>query len=119
MIYLGKRLGINVKDMNQFYVHDFEPIFKVYTKWLEHIDDLRNTDKLLILSRNKNQQTGEEIPVEVTVRLTTFEGQEFVIAVSRDITERLTNEISKSKKSFPRNFNGNFFYLYKFSTWKF
>lgn len=94
-----KRLGINLQDMNQFYVHDFEPLFKDYTNWLNHTNELRNIGKLLILSRNRNQQTGEEIPVEVTVRLTTFEGQEFVVAVSRDITERVVNEKLKEQKS--------------------
>ena len=86
------RLGIAIEDMQHVYVQTFEPLFFEGAKWLEHIEELRNTEKLVIRSKNINHRTKTEIPVEVTVRLTVFNYQEVIIAVSRDISERLQNE---------------------------
>jgi len=86
------RLGIAIEDMQHVYVQTFEPLFFEGAKWLEHIEELRNTEKLVIRSKNINRRTKTEITVEVTVRLTVFNYQEVIIAVSRDLSERLQNE---------------------------
>lgn len=94
-----ERLGIKDVKSTNLLVSDFEPYFLEVQNWLDHVEDLRKKPKIVIQSKNINQQTKAEIPVEVTVRLTNFEGTDYVIAVSRDITERIQNEKLKAQKS--------------------
>jgi signal transduction histidine kinase len=85
--------------MTSLNVSDFEPLFLDKDEWIKHINELRNTEKLVIQSSNINHTNNSETPVEVTVRLTTIDNNDYVIAVSRDITERLQNEAYKEQKS--------------------
>ncbi|WP_162098417.1 response regulator [Nitritalea halalkaliphila] len=84
-----ERLGIHDFEPEELFVWDFEEIFKKEGAWQQHIEQLRHAGTLLIEGVNYNQKTGFPFPVEVTVQLATINGEEFVIANSRDISERV------------------------------
>jgi PAS domain S-box-containing protein len=84
----GHRLGINQSEVEKYNVRDFEKIFASEGAWEKHLSDVRQSDGLIIEGINVNQETGEKFPVEVSVKIARVEGEEFVIASSRDITDR-------------------------------
>jgi PAS domain S-box-containing protein len=92
IVFLNKeacdRLGIKPDEISNYNVWDFEPMFLNYSEWENHVDELKRNRKTTIESRNFNVKTKKEIPVEVTVTFTEIGDKSFIIAVSRDITER-------------------------------
>jgi PAS domain S-box-containing protein len=88
----GKRLGILPEEVNKFYVSDFEKTFKEPGQWQAHIESLNKNGQLILEGVNYNQVTGESFPVEVTVNLIKIREKRFIIAISRDISERKTRE---------------------------
>jgi PAS domain S-box-containing protein len=88
IIYLNKlsrkRLGILDFKQKDYYVSDFEPLFKKKDAWLEHIMELRECKSMVINSVNISIEDKIEIPVEVTVRLATISNKEYVVAVVKD-----------------------------------
>jgi PAS domain S-box-containing protein len=82
------RLGIDPSEITQHHVWDFEPLFRKPGAWEAHVAELRVEKQITIESLNLNVATGKEIPIEVTVNFEEINGQEYVIALSRDITER-------------------------------
>ncbi len=95
------RLGIKKEEVTSFNVKDFEKLFEDAEKWEEHIDDLRANDQIIIEGINKNVLTKEVFPVEVTVNLVEIGDAEYIIANSRDITDRKkieTRLIEQEKK---------------------
>ncbi len=87
-----KRLNIDAEDVHRHKVCDFEPLFLEEGAWGKHMEELRTNDRLLIRSININQQDGTEIPVEVAVSRELIEGEEYITAVSRDISKRVQIE---------------------------
>jgi len=83
-----KRLGIDRQDASKFKVSDFEKLFEDKVIWEEHVAELKKTDSLILEGLNKHQKTGETFPVEVTVKYIKIGDTGYVIANSRDITER-------------------------------
>ncbi len=92
LIYINEesanRLGISQDEVSQYKVSDFETIFQKEGAWEHHVEHLRRYKKMLIEGVNKNQTTGETFPVEVTVAYENLDGRGYIIAISRDITER-------------------------------
>lgn len=83
-----KRLGISWDEVKKIKVYDFEEIFTDVSDWNEHVNELKKMDFLTIEGVNKNQHTGEKFPVEVTVKYIKIGGNGFVVANSRDISDR-------------------------------
>jgi PAS domain S-box-containing protein len=96
MIYVNdtasKRLGINQSDVKNYHVSDFEKYFSEQSIWDNHLAFLRENKVFNIESVNNNQFTGEEIDVEVNVVYEDIDGSGYIIAASRDITERKKSE---------------------------
>jgi PAS domain S-box-containing protein len=96
MIYVNdtasKRLGINQSDVKNYHVSDFEKYFSEQLIWDNHLAFLRENKVFNIESVNNNQFTGEEIDVEVNVVYEDIDGSGYIIAASRDITERKKSE---------------------------
>lgn len=90
IIYLNKlsrkRLGITDLKRKDYYVSDFEPLFKEKAAWVDHIMELRASNSLLINSVNISVEDKIEIPVEVTARLATISENEFVVAAVKDVS---------------------------------
>jgi PAS domain S-box-containing protein len=96
----SKRLGIPQKNVEHYQVKDFEEIFNEPGSWEKHVEELKTMDHMVLEGVNKNQQTGTSFPVEVTVKYFDINGKGFIIASSRDITERkiYQNEIIRQKE---------------------
>ena len=88
----SNRLGIANNDIHLYRLEDFEPLFKIPINWENHIKDLKQKEHIIIESVNVNQQTGNLIPVEVTVTYKELDGKGYIIAISRDITDRKSFE---------------------------
>lgn len=84
----AERLGIPQNQVQQYRVFDFEKIFEKQADWERHIQDLKENGPIILEGKNFNRTTGETFDVEVTAKFIEIAGQNFVIANSRDITER-------------------------------
>jgi PAS domain S-box-containing protein len=91
----AKRLGINISNIERHHVSDFELIFKDNTEaWKLHVNELKQKGQIILEGENINQFTNEVINVEVTVNLISIKNKNFIIAISRDISERRKQEQS-------------------------
>lgn len=85
----SKRLGIRQDKISDYHVSDFELLFKDNPEmWAAHIAELKNQKSAVLEGQNLNQENGQLIPVEVTATLIAVKDKLFVVASSRDITER-------------------------------
>ncbi|MBL7936795.1 MAG: PAS domain S-box protein, partial [Bacteroidia bacterium] len=98
MVYLNKeasrRLGIDIAKMEDYYVKDFEKIFQDSDAWENHVLQVKTKGTQIIEGENVNAVTGKSFPVEVTVKFVEIDNVGYVIATSRDITERKQIEAS-------------------------
>lgn len=96
MIYMNnescQRLNINPDEIEKYKVSDFEPMFLQTGAWEKHLEELRTSARLLIRSFHVNLQDGTKLPVEVAVSRELIEGEEYITAVSRDISKRVKIE---------------------------
>lgn len=83
-----KRLGIDQDRIREYSVFDFETIFKTQADWQQHIEEVKSKGNLIVEGLNLNQKTQKMIPVEVSVRHLHIDGKGYIIASSRDISER-------------------------------
>lgn len=88
----SQRLGIDANQCHLYKVSQFEAIFENEANWVAHVRDLEKQGQITIEGKNINQSTGETFPVEVTVNLFVHGGKRYIIANSRDISERKNNE---------------------------
>ncbi|MCF8408968.1 MAG: PAS domain S-box protein [Crocinitomicaceae bacterium] len=83
-----ERFGVNEQTFDQLNVRDFEPYFSPPGVWESHFEDLRSKKSIQIETININKFTGQKFEVEISANFQKIEGQEYLIAVSRDISER-------------------------------
>lgn len=88
------RLGIPQSECNRYRIWDIEAYFKSESEWLAHVTDLKTRNTFQTEGIHINRITGKKIPVEITVRYVSIQDNGFVIAVSRDITERKKAEVA-------------------------
>ncbi|MEI8084881.1 MAG: PAS domain S-box protein [Paludibacter sp.] len=92
MFYVNKvaseRLGISQKEVSKYKVYDFEESFKEEADWKEHVNLVKSTTSLTIEGLNTNQKTGKSFPVELIVKYIVVNENGYIVANSRDITER-------------------------------
>ena len=84
----SQRLGISQENCNAFHVHDFELKFSDINAWNEHVESLKKVKEIIIEGENINHETGDSFPVEVTAKLINIENRPYVMAISRDISQR-------------------------------
>ncbi|WP_209330568.1 response regulator [Lunatimonas salinarum] len=84
----SKRLGIRPEEVHKYYVWDFEEIFMDRSVWSAHVKELKQIPSMVIEGTNVNQVTGDKFPVEVTVKYLWIDNQGYIVATSRDISER-------------------------------
>ncbi|WP_375563191.1 PAS domain S-box protein [Bernardetia sp. OM2101] len=88
----GERFGIRSEECSRYSVQELEAIFKEKGDWEAHVEEVKKLGGLNIESENKNRTTGEIFPVEVGVRYVNINGEGYMMASSRDITERKKQE---------------------------
>jgi PAS domain S-box-containing protein len=96
------RLGIPLNAVSNYFVWDFEKIFEDQKAWVEHVNTLKSKGSIVIEGKNMNQRTGNVFPVEVTVRFIEINETGYIIANSRDITERkiIEENVRKQKEKY-------------------
>ncbi len=96
MVYMNQaasqRLGIPEKEVENYHVWDFEPVFADNQFWFRHVEELRIIKTITIESKNINNKTGVTTYVEVIARHEEIDGKGYIIAVSRDISDRKASE---------------------------
>lgn len=88
----SERLGIPLDKLHEFKVSDIDVQFKDPKLWEEHIDFLKSNGGFSAESTNIHQVTGQSTDVEVNVSYHEFAGKGYIIAASRDISERKQNQ---------------------------
>lgn len=92
LYYINKvaeeRLSIVQANCHQYNVRDFEKIFENPVLWEEHVALLKQIKQLVIEGENINQTTGKLFPVEVVAKYVNIDNRGFVLANSRDVSER-------------------------------
>jgi len=84
----AERLGVSSKEYANYFVQDVEAIFKEKGSWEAHVEEVKKVGGITIESENTNRTTGKSFPVEVGVRYVDINGEGYMMASSRDITER-------------------------------
>jgi PAS domain S-box-containing protein len=84
----SERLGIAPEKVSDYNVRNFEAIFCGEGKWDEHVEDVKNKGAVLIEGVNTNHMTGHSFPVEVTAGHFRAGSKSYILASSRDISER-------------------------------
>ncbi|MEN8890116.1 MAG: PAS domain S-box protein, partial [Wenyingzhuangia sp.] len=99
----SRRLGIPKEEATNYYVPDFEKVFgdRNSLKWQAHVQELKEKKIIKVDGINVNKKTGNKFPVEVLARYKEIEGKGYVIATSRDISERakLYSEITNQQNT--------------------
>ena len=92
LFYINKiaseRLGILQEKVSDYYIFDIETIFENEEDWVKHVEHIKKVKSLTIEGVNKNQKTGKSFPVEVSVNYIVVKENGYIVANSRDITER-------------------------------
>ncbi len=85
-------LGIPAEEIQEYHVSDFDNMFKTSGAWEQHVTELMKEGFSTLEGENVNQNTGERFPVEVSVKYLKIRDEGFIIANSRDISERKERE---------------------------
>lgn len=83
------RLGRSREQLLGQHVGALEYLFRVPGAWEEHVRDLRELGRQQVIGSHVGPQ-GQGVPVEVSLAYVEVGGQGYVVATSRDITERHT-----------------------------
>lgn len=92
-----ERLGFSEDQLNKVNVIDFEDSFHSMDDWRAHIDEMRLVKKQTFESTNTNLTTGQKINIEVTLSYEVIDDVEYIIAISRDISQRKEAELQIKK----------------------
>lgn len=89
----SKRLGISPENISLYNVCDVEKTFLNDIKaWKDHVKNLKREHEIILQGEQINQDSGEIIPVELTINIINIKEKNFIIASARDITKRLKQE---------------------------
>lgn len=86
------RLAIQQEEAPNYTVSDFEGIFQKKGSWEKHVEELKTQDFGTLEGQNVNLSNGSCFPVEVTAKYLKINNKGYVIANSRDISERKQKE---------------------------
>lgn len=91
------RLGIDEKMKEILFVQDFEEAFQIPASWENHVLNVKEFRSIEMESSYKNFLTGNKFDVETSVNYQDIDGNGYLIAASRDITEKkkIRNEIER------------------------
>jgi len=96
----SERLGIDPKNAQKYKITDYVNNFKTLDSWKKHVDELKKCDIITTEGININQKTGNKFPVEVQVKYVVINSTGYIIANSRDISDRkLANEALKESET--------------------
>ncbi len=98
----SKNLGIPMNEASNYYVKDIETLFFDNDEWKKHVAEVKSKGTLILEGENINKLTNKKFPVEVTVRFVEIDSVGYIIANSRDISERkqIEESIIKQKEKY-------------------
>lgn len=96
----ARRLGKSQEEVIGTHISGIEKIFEDENKWHEHVETLKGTSKMIINGVHKRED-GSTFPVEASVKYYETDGQGYVLAFIRDISERV--EAETKLKSYMRD----------------
>jgi PAS domain S-box-containing protein len=103
LIYLNetasKRLGIPLSSCSEYRVWDFEKLIPDENAWKHHLEEMRSNKLFQATSEIDNKEDGQRYFVEITVTHQEIDGSEYLIASSRDVTQRISTELKLVEKS--------------------
>ncbi|MFT5310409.1 MAG: PAS domain S-box-containing protein [Bacteroidia bacterium] len=88
----SKRVGIAVEDCTKYHVSDFKELLINNDTWDNNLKKLKEFESITLEGENFDHSTGETLSVETTFNYIRIGGEGFVIANSRDTSERKKNE---------------------------
>ncbi len=99
------RIGVPLRDgtpLTGLKVVDFEENFETEQDWIDHVNEIKVSGSWVGKGWHKNSATGKVLPMEITSTYFQVRGNGFVIAVARDISERvhLEEELKKQNERF-------------------
>jgi PAS domain S-box-containing protein len=96
LVYINKTasddLGIPIENCTDYKVNDYDLYFKKNNTWEQFINTLKKVDHLTIESTHQNIIHKTEFPVETTVKRIEIGEIAFIVANSRNVTERKFQE---------------------------
>ena len=84
---LSRMLGFSRAQLLTMKVTDFDVEIHSEAAWNSFVEEVRSKDTLVIQSEIRRKD-GTTVPVEVNVRYTIQEGNDYIVVISRDMTER-------------------------------
>ena len=79
-------LGYSRQELLEMHVFDIDPDFPPEI-WARHWEELRELGAMRVETRHRARD-GSMIPVELNIRFFLFDGNEYILALARDLTER-------------------------------
>jgi PAS domain S-box-containing protein len=96
LVYINKTasddLGISIEECENYKVKDYDLRFKKDKAWEDFIITLKKVDHLTLESTHKHISNNAEFPVETTVKRIQIGEIAFIVANSRNVTERKIQE---------------------------
>lgn len=89
----SQRLGISRADCHNYNITDVEPFFNDRSSWIRQVLQLKKCNTADVDGTSFDKSSGLYLPVQVTMRYISIHGRDYIIVVSRDITERKKNEL--------------------------
>jgi diguanylate cyclase (GGDEF)-like protein/PAS domain S-box-containing protein len=96
--YTQKRLGYTLEQFSKMRVEDFRQPLYGDESYSDHLSQLEKKRELLSYGKITTK-SGEEFPVETKVKIVEFDGEKFNLAIARDISKRLAQEIREKAMS--------------------
>ena len=96
----ARRLGKSQNEIIGTHISSIEKLFENESTWQEHVETLKGTSKMIVNGVHKRED-GTTFPVEASVKYYETDGQGYVLAFIRDISERV--EAETKLKSYMRD----------------
>lgn len=88
----ARRLGYSKQELTeQMGVFDIDPDFNDMNQWVEHVKELKRRGGRTFETRHCSKN-GQIYPVEIRSNFFQYEGERYILSISRDITDKITFE---------------------------
>ena len=94
------RLGVDEEEIKKLKIQDITPYFIDDEQFKAHQKDLKEKGVLVVEALHRNLKTGKFFPTELSIVFEEINGEGYVIATGRDISQRLLDQekISEQEK---------------------
>ncbi len=86
-----QRLGYTKEELLRLTVPDINPLFNRDVTWKDHVDKMKQVQNKFVEATHKRKD-GVEIPIEANISMVEFNGEHYLLAIVRDISERKARE---------------------------